>query len=252
MYVATQRDVTWDLSYFRTARPGESTKKIVRGLNEPLQVTLFFPPANEVGEAVAQYFRELARSSAQLQVERLDQAVEPTRARTLGVTTNGVVVLSRGEQREVYTVGLEIERARGQLQRLDQEVQQRLLTVARPRRVVYFTDGPRRARRRAGRAGRDAAPGHLLSSRSCCARRTWRLQNVSVAEGLGSEVPRDATAVVIIGPTKEFLPEEVARPAPSTSTRAAGCGSRWIPRAPAHEALLKPLGLKYLNDAAGQ
>lgn len=63
MFVATQADVTWDLSYFRTAKPGDGTRKVIRGLNEPLQVTLFFPPANEVGEAVGQYFRDLSVES---------------------------------------------------------------------------------------------------------------------------------------------------------------------------------------------
>lgn len=43
-YVATEADASWDLSYFRTAKPGEATRKLVRGLNEPLQVTVFFPP----------------------------------------------------------------------------------------------------------------------------------------------------------------------------------------------------------------
>ncbi len=245
MYVATQLDVTWDLSYFRTARPGESSRKIVQGLNEPLQVTLFFPPANDVGEAVAQYFRELGQESPQLQVERLDQAVEPARARELGVSTNGVVVFSRGEQREVHTVGLDIDRARGQLSRLDQEVQKRLLTVARPRRVLYLTTGH-------GERG-DGAPVPGQTSRPTLAqlKELMRAQNVEVqplgvAEGLGTEVPRDAGAVAIIGPTKEFLPEEVA----ALHEYLDKGGRLWIaldPEGPAYEALLAPLGLQYLN-----
>jgi hypothetical protein len=209
MYVATQRDVTKDLSYFRTAKPGDSSRKIIQGLTDPLQVTLFFPPANDVGEQVAQYFTDLSQESPQLQVTRMDQAVEPTRARDMGVTTNGVIVISRGEQREVYTVGLEIDRARGQLQRLDQEIQKRLLTVARPRRVVYFTGG------HGERSDERVPPGQTPRPGVEQLKDLLRGQNVtslplSVAEGLGSEVPRDAAAVFIIGPTKDFLPEEVA------------------------------------------
>jgi hypothetical protein len=244
MYVATQLDVTWDLSYFRTARPGESTRKIVRGLNEPLQVTLFFPPANEVGEAVAQYFRDLGQESPQLQVERLDQAVEPTRARSLGVTTNGVVVLSRGEKRELHTVGLDIERARGQLQRLDQEVQKRLLTVGRPRRVVYLTEG--HGERSDGRAapGETERPG-ISQLKELLRGQNVEVQTLSAAEGLGSRVPNDAAAVIVLGPTKEFLPEEVT----ALREYVDGGGRLWIalePGGPAHAALLEPLGVKYL------
>ncbi|MDY7229114.1 Gldg family protein [Hyalangium rubrum] len=245
MYVATQLDKTWDLSYFRTAKPGESTRKLIQGLNEPLQVTLFFPPANEVGEAVAQYFRELGQDAPQLQVERLDQAVEPSRARTLGVSTNGVVVFSRGEQREVLTVGLEIDRARGQLQRLDQEVQKRLLTVARPRRVLYLTTG------HGERGDGKAAPGETPRPGIGQLKELMRAQNVEVqplgvAEGLGSEVPRDAAVVAIIGPTKEFLQEEI-----NALREYLNKGGRlWLalePEGPSYDALVEPLGVRYVN-----
>ncbi|WP_224372936.1 DUF4350 domain-containing protein [Hyalangium versicolor] len=245
MYVATQRDVSWDLSYFRTAKPGESTRKIVRGLTDPLQVTLFFPPANDVGEAVAQYFRELGQESPQLQVEQLDQAVEPTKARSLGVTTNGVVVLSRGEQREVYTAGLDIDRARGQLSRLDQEIQKRLLTVARPRRVVYLTEGHGERSDERPIPGQTARPG-ISQFKELLRGQNVMVQTTSAAQGLGSEVPRDAAAVIIVGPTKEFLPEEVA----ALRDYFTKGGRLWIaldPDGPSYESLLAPLGVKFLN-----
>jgi hypothetical protein len=245
MYVATQRDVTKDLSYFRTAKPGESSRKIVQGLTEPLQVTLFFPPANDVGEQVAQYFTDLSQESPQLQVTRMDQAVEPTKARDMGVTTNGVIVLARGEQREVYSVGLEIDRARGQLQRLDQEVQKRLLTVARPRRIVYFTGG------HGERSDDRAPPGQTPRAGVEQLKELLRGQNVtsmplSVAEGLGTEAPRDAAAIFIIGPTKDFLPEEVA-----ALREYFNKGGRLLvaldPEGPTQAPLLEFLGVKYTS-----
>ncbi|MCE9669613.1 GldG family protein [Myxococcus stipitatus] len=246
MYVATQANATWDLSYFRTAKPGDSTRKVVRGLNEPLQVTLFFPPANEVGEAVGQYFRDLSVESPQLfSVERLDQAVEPARARTLGVTNNGTVVLTRGDRKEPFTVGLELDRARGQLQRLDQEVQKRLLTVARPRRVIYFTAG------HGERAETRPVPGEPPRPPVSQLKEMLRAQNVDVrplgaAEGLGNEVPGDAAVVVVLGATRDFLPEEL------TALREyLGRGGRlWLalePEGPDFQQLLAPLGLKYLK-----
>ena len=62
-YIASERDKKVDLSYFRTARPGESTHKIVRTLDQPVSVSLFFPPANEVREEVASYFDDLKKES---------------------------------------------------------------------------------------------------------------------------------------------------------------------------------------------
>ncbi len=246
MYVATQADETWDLSYFRTAKPGDSTRKVIRGLNEPLQVTLFFPPANEVGEAVAQYFRDLSAENPQLlSVERLDQAVEPARARALGVHNNGTIVLARGDRKEPLTVGLEIDRARGQLQRLDQEVQRRLLAVARPKRVVYFTSGHGEL------AESRPVPGETPRPSVAQLKELLRAQNVDVrplgvSEGLGSEVPKDAAAVVVVGPTREFLPEELT----ALNDYLNRGGRLWLalePDGPDFQRVLEPLGLKYLK-----
>ena len=43
-YVATERDVKGDFSYFRVAKAGDATSKLVASLDEPLEVYLFFPP----------------------------------------------------------------------------------------------------------------------------------------------------------------------------------------------------------------
>lgn len=244
-YAATQADVTWDLSYFRTAKPGESTRKVVQGLTEPLQVTLFFPPANEVGEAVQQYFRDLGGDAPQLQVERLDHAVDLARARALGVGANGTIVFAKGQQKEPLTLGTDIDRARGQLQQLDREVQRRLMTVARPRRVVYFTTG--HGERDDGRP----VPGEAQRMGIASLKEMLRAQNVDVrtlglAEGLGSEVPRDASVVAVVGPTRDFLPEEVN----ALREYVERGGRLWLalePDGPGFESLLAPLGLKYLK-----
>ena len=147
---------------------------MVRGLNEPLQVTLFFPPANEVGEAVAAVLPRPGAGesrSCQRGAAGPGGGARPARARWASSTT--APWSSRaGEQQEVLTVGLDIDRARGQLQRLDQEVQRGCSRWPGPagsstsrRAMASARDRGRcRARRRA-RACR--------SSRSCCARRTW-------------------------------------------------------------------------------
>ncbi|QSQ17819.1 Gldg family protein [Myxococcus landrumensis] len=246
VYVVTQANTTWDLSYYRTAKPGDSTRKVVRGLNEPLQVTLFFPPSNEVGEAVRQYFRDLSTESPQLlNVEWLDQAVEPTRARLLGVHNNGTVVLARGERKEPLTVGLELDRSRGQLQRLDQEVQRRLMTVAKPRRVVYFTAG------HGERADTRPVPGETPKPAVAQLKEVLRSQNVDVrslgvSEGLGQAIPSDAAALVVLGATRDFLPEETT----AVLEYLKRGGRLWMalePEGPRFEKLLEPLGLKYLG-----
>ncbi len=205
-YVAAQRDVVKDLSYFRTTRPGDATKNMVKSLDQPLEVHLFFPPANEVATQVQLYFDELKGSSPKLEVTAHDQALEPTLAKELSVSGNGTVVLRKGGKKESVYVGLELEKARTQLKSLDQEVQKRLLQIARARRTVYLT---------AGHGERLQDPGNQADQRATIdlLKRTLVDQNfdvrtLSTAEGLAVEIPRDAAAVFVIGPTQAFSEPE--------------------------------------------
>ncbi len=247
MFVATQADVSWDLAYFRTARPGEATRKLAHSLYEPVEVTLFFPPANDVRQALEQYFRELARESGLLKVEVLDQAVEPARAKALGVSENGSVVFSRGPRQERLKVPLELERARGQLQRLDEDVYRRLRVVSRPRRVLYLTagHGERGVQPQMATAREKARPG-LSQLEDWLRVLNVEVRSLGVAEGLGTEVPRDAAVVAVVGPERDFLAEELA-----ALRRYQERGGRlWLalePDGPDLESVLEPLGLKLLR-----
>ncbi|WP_395808024.1 Gldg family protein [Archangium minus] len=247
MYVATKADVSWDLAYFRTARPGDATRLLVRRLPEPVEITLFFPPANDVRQALEQYFRELARESGYLKVEVLDQAVELARAKELGVGENGSVVFSRGQRIERLKVPLELDRARGQLQRLDEDVYRRLRVVSRPRRVLYLTagHGERGLLPQAATALEKARPG-LSQLEEWLRVLNVEVRTLGMAEGLGTEVPRDASVVAVVGPARDFSPEELA-----ALRRYMERGGRlWLalePDGPGLESLLEPLGLKLLR-----
>ena len=207
VYVATARDAKWDLAYFRTTKPGQATRRVAQALTEPVEVSLFFPPANEVQQEVAEYFQDLARIGDQLKVRSYDQAVEPAKARELGVSANGAIVFARGARRETLFIGVDLERARSQLRMFDQEVQKKLLTVAQPRRAIYFTTGHGE---RAERSVPDEQRTPISNFRELLRSQNHELRNFGAAEGLASDVPADAAAVLVIGPTHEFLPEESA------------------------------------------
>ncbi|MHB8874201.1 MAG: Gldg family protein [Myxococcaceae bacterium] len=207
MFVVTSLDTKWDLSYFRTAKPGEATRKIVNALDEPVQVALFFPPANEVAEQVQAYLDDLTRESPKLEVKRFDQALDPAKARELEVTANGAVVVSRGVRKEKLLLGLELERSRSQLRNFDQEIQKRLLQVGRARKTIYLTGG------HGERQEETTSPTDQRSSigllRGELKAQNYELRTLTIAEGLGAEVPRDAAAVLVLGPTSPFSPSEI-------------------------------------------
>jgi hypothetical protein len=199
----------WDYSYFKTSRPGESTLKIAKSLTEPIRVVAFFPDVNEVRAEVASYLKELAAASPQLKVEVRDRLLAPKLAKELRANQDGVIILSKGSATYTLTVGHDMASARTKLQTLDRDFQEQLLKAVRSHKTVYFTvghgelnDAPKGG---SENAGRTANITKLLLQK----------QNVTVKElglgqGLGSQVPADADAVVVLGPSDGFSPEEIA------------------------------------------
>jgi ABC-type uncharacterized transport system len=207
-YVSSERDKKVDLSYFRTARPGEATKKLAASLDQPVEVDLFFPSANEVKDQVELYFDDLKKESKLLDVHRYDNAIDPAKAKELGVTGNGTVAIKRAGRKELLTIGLELEAARSQLLNLDKEVNKRLLQVAKPQRTVYLVTG---------HGERSDAPSSdtdqrltIRELRELLQSQGFLVRNLSAADGLAADVPSDAALLLVIGPQKPFIPEELA------------------------------------------
>lgn len=243
-YSGRLSDIRFDVSYFRTAKAGESTRKIVRNLDQLLTVTAFFPPTNEVAAEVDSYFGGLEGLSPLFKVERYDHALDPGKGRDLGATGNGVIVFTRGTLRRQIGLSLDLDRARQDLRKLDAQVNNLLLAITRPVRRVYFTQG---------HGERVFSPVDETDRRSTLSRLRQTLLDqghdvveLTVAHGLGAEVPDDAMAVVVMGPRAAFLPEEAAALHRYVKTRGGSLLVTLDPEAgQAHTNLLQPLGLRF-------
>jgi hypothetical protein len=243
-WVADAANVSSDWSYFRPGRPSDSTRGLVRGFTEPVTLSLFYPPGSDAGAAVRDYAESLASESPLLKVERLDAAVDLARARALGVNANGAIAVSRGERHETYFTGTVLDASKGQLRELDPEVQKRLYKVARAPKVIYLTTG------HGERAATNADPSDPRATVRVF-QELLRAQNDEVrplgaAQGLASEVPRDAGAVLVLGPTSPFLREEV-----EALVRWVRGGGRLLvaldPESGSQfDALLQPLGVRFV------
>jgi hypothetical protein len=206
-YVASERNRKADLSFFRTARASAATKQLVSALDQPIEVTLFYPPGNEVAEELASYFADLTRSG-KLTVARVDQAVEPARGKALGVSTNGAVALARGAQHEQIQIPLKLESARGRLRALDQDVYKRIVMLSRGKRTIYLVQGHGE---RAFSTPKDGDPGASLSRfKELLSTQNLDVRDLTVAQGLANEVPADAGLVMVVGPQQAMLKEETA------------------------------------------
>lgn len=221
-YVASDRNKKWDLARFRTTRPSEATRKIVANLSKPLKATLFFANPNEVRELVLPYFEDLQAAGGRLTLDVLDHALEPAKARELGASGNGMVVLGvldeknpnqAPTQRETINIGVTLEGSQTALSSLDGDVQKKLLQLSRPGRVAYFTTGH-------GERGFDTggffdlqkddlrAPVGFL--RTLLQNQGYEVKTLGVGQGLSNKVPGDAGLVIMAGANEKILPEEVA------------------------------------------
>ncbi|RYF10060.1 MAG: hypothetical protein EOO40_05820, partial [Deltaproteobacteria bacterium] len=121
-YAANVWDRKVDLSYFKTTVASESTRDILRNLSTEVQLTLFFPPSNEVLEQVQSYLSPLVPLSARLRLSVTDQALEPDLARRLRVRGNGYLAMEANGHSELLRLDPDLERARPTLRSLDKQV----------------------------------------------------------------------------------------------------------------------------------
>jgi hypothetical protein len=217
-YVASERNVKFDYARFRSTKPSETTRKIIQNLSKPIRATLFFPTGNEVREQIQPYFDELAAQSERFKYEVIDQVMEPSRARELAATGNGLVVISVVDdkgvstQRETVNLGLTPELAHSGIATLDSQVQKKLLMLSRTGRVAYFTSG--HGERPFDSGSLDLQKDDLRAPvgflRSMILNLGHEVRQLNIGNGLATKVPTDAAMVLIAGPTEHFLPEEAA------------------------------------------
>jgi hypothetical protein len=208
-YVASERDKKLDLAYFRTSRPGEVTRRIVKGLDQPIEVAVFFPSANEVRDEVDDLPLRPGQGIQPLKITHYDFDIDPVKAKDYGVSTNGILVFVRGTKKEQLGLPKDIEGAKTALKTLDKEVQQRFLSIVKPPRMAGFTLGHGERTWERGETETDKRVG-IAVLRDGLMDQTYDVRSVNAADGLMNEVPKGITMLAIIGPRTPFQPEEYA------------------------------------------
>ncbi len=216
--VAEEKNVSKDVSYFKTSSPGDSTINIVKSMPEPLRVLLFFPAVNGVKDEVATYFSNLAAASGKVQLEEYDRYVSAELAAKYKVTKDGVVVMIRGEKHESLEVDTNFAAARkgrrgnNTLRNLDREINSRLIKLVRDRRKAYLTIGHGEVN---DPNSLDPAfkgkvrPRQIQVFRKRLADLGYETKNLGLID-LAREVPADATVVILLGPAQPLQPAELA------------------------------------------
>jgi hypothetical protein len=201
--------VAADFAYFKTAKPSASTLRIASSLKEPIRIVAFYPAVNEVKNEVDQYMRAVARANPKIKFEFVDRVLSPKVARDMRVAQDGTIVLSRGEVRQVLSLGTEMKSARTTLRNLDQEFQKNLMKLARDARVAYLTTGHHELNDRSPGLDPDKDKS-VTGLRKLLELQNYRVVDLGMPQGLASEIPEDASVVIVLGPKEPFAPEEVS------------------------------------------
>lgn len=241
-FIASDTNERWELGYFKTAEPGTATLGVIGSLEVPVTAYLFFPAASDVTEEVQVYFDQV--EGGNLAVEYVDHALDPELAKELKVRNNGYVVFVRGEgdeqQIERIKVGETFDTAKRTLKKLDGEVYEALLKVARGPRVAYLTVGH-------GEMywSSDLSPDRKINDLKKVLRQlNFTVRELGLTNGLATEVPEDATVVIVLSPESALLDEEIAT---LNAYRERG-GAMLIaldPGGPELTDLLTPVGVGY-------
>ena len=205
-WLAERHDVKKDFSFARNAKASDTTIAMVEALSKPVTVTLFFPKANDVYEVLEQYFEPLEGLSPNLTMRVLDQALASKEASAASVNENGYVDIAHDKNHEKVRVGLKLRSAGSALKSFDSSFAKALVKVAREESVAYFTVG--HGERSVSPKSSDKRPG-LRTLKQQLKANQYDVKDLGIAEGLGAEVPRDASIVFVMGPEKAFAPEEV-------------------------------------------
>ena len=213
-YVVTARDVRRDLSYFKTTQPSQTTMRMLDKLEAPVRVILFWRKNDDVLQPTEPYFAALAKHSSKLSYEVLDSAYVPELCRKHRVRGNGSVLLLQGEgdkeKGQSFTVGDELTEARPQLRKLDSLFQQSFTKLAKPERSVALTVGHGEFNAKGDDPDAAESPGDgLRVMDQVWTRLNIKTSNISVSDALSGNLSKDVGALIVVGPKRQFLPEEV-------------------------------------------
>jgi len=213
-YVTGARDLVLDASYFKTSTPGTAVEEIVKNMDEPLQVLLFFPIVDPVKDEVLSYFQALSNATDNLEVVEVDRLAQPQVAAEYNVQTDGTIILIQGDRFGRLGLSSELAVARSTLRVFDSETHTALLQLTRPKMAAYMTAGhgelnnPDIDNALGGALGSEVQDS-LTAFRDLLGFLNYEVRALTLQRGLGNRVPDDAAMVLVIGPQRPFLDEEV-------------------------------------------
>lgn len=190
--LASRHHLRWDLSQGSRHTLAPQTLKVLKGLPTPVKAYAFFRDSQAGRRQAADELAMYAYANRKFTYQFVDPDREPGMAKRFGVRAYGTVVLVAGKKEE-----------RVQLPE-EQELTNALIRLTRQgRKTVYFLTGH-------GEPSLDGVgKGDLSEFKKAIAQNNYQVKSLMLATS--SQVPPDASVVIIAGPRKPLLAGEKER-----------------------------------------
>ena len=186
-YLVERRDKRWDLTASKSFTLSDQTIKVLNNLKAPVKIYVFDQPNGfqRFRDALTPY--EFA--SKNVQIEYLDADRNPARVKELAVVNYGTVVLDQNGRRERVTSDRE------------QDLTNALIKVTSARQnKAYFVQG------HGEKDSVSTERGGYSNAVEVLKRDNYTVEKIVLAQA--SEMPADASVLIIAGPTSDYLPQE--------------------------------------------
>lgn len=187
-YLANRHNKRWDLTETKQFTLSDQTKRVLQSLTAPVKIRVF--ARDDDFTRYRNRLNEYEYASRQVSTEYIDVDKKPAAARQFNVQTYGTVVFDyQGRQERVTTEG-------------EQELTNALIKVVQGRQnKVFFTQG--HGEKDTGGSDRDG----YSQIATALGSDNFAVEKLVLPQV--RDVPPDATAVVVAGPTADFLASEV-------------------------------------------
>jgi ABC-type uncharacterized transport system involved in gliding motility auxiliary subunit len=190
-YFGSRHHSRVDLTENKSFSLSEQTQKVLKGLKEPLNVSLFVKAGDSSSEQAKNLWKEYAYYGGdKLKLDVIDIDKEPLKARQMEITSVGSTVLQRGDRKTTISGTQE------------QDLTSSILKVTQSgQKVVYFTLGH-------GELPIDKMDNNGLSyAKDALTKQNYKVDSLTLFST--KKVPSDAAVVILAGPVKPMQPVEI-------------------------------------------
>ncbi|WP_448596344.1 GldG family protein [Thermoleptolyngbya sp.] len=226
-FLASRYNTRVDLTENRLFTLAPQSQEVVQSLEDPVKVWIFDLAPNPADKDLLENYRR--QNPDRFAYEYVDPQVQPGLAERFGVQNFGEVYVEKGDRRQLV-------QAISPSQRLtERRLTTALVKITSDRQTkVYFLQGH-------GERALNPGQGGLAQAITSLTEETFQAEPLNLANT--AEIPADAAVIVIAGPQRPLLAEEVTR-LREFQTRKGGLLLLVDPQTnPGLDALLEPWGV---------